>query len=78
MVSELRKQQLREAQRRRREKLAVSGERNQVNIFLTRHAKELVDRWCLENKIDRHELLNHLILAFAEMPEKIPTALKKK
>jgi len=40
MISELRKLQLREAQRRRREKLA-SGERSQVNIYLTQQCKEL-------------------------------------
>ena len=57
MISEGRKLQLREAQRRRRVKLA-SGERSQVNIFLTQQCKELVDRWCHEYKTDRHNLIN--------------------
>lgn len=78
MTSEHRKQQLREAQRRRREKLAASGDRTQVNIFLTHHSKEWVDKWCLENKTDRHELINQLILAYSEMPDQIPLVLKKK
>ncbi|MDO9127488.1 MAG: hypothetical protein Q7U42_11525 [Parvibaculum sp.] len=70
MVSEERKLQLREAQRRRREKLA-SGERGQVNIFLTQQCKDLVDRWCLEYKTDRNNLINGLILAFAKDPKNI-------
>ncbi|MBC7751138.1 MAG: hypothetical protein H7Z73_05385 [Candidatus Saccharibacteria bacterium] len=70
MNSDERKQQLREAQRRRREKLAL-GERSQVNIFLTQQCKELVDLWCYEYKTDRHNLINVLILAFSKDPKNI-------
>lgn len=71
MVSEIRKEQLREAQKRRREKLA-SGDRFQVNIFLTQQSKELVDEWCKQYLIDRHDLLNGLITAYSKSPNSIP------
>lgn len=74
MVSEERQQQLREAQRRRREKLAA-GKRSQVNLYLTKESKEIIDQWCIEYKTDRHNLINGLIRAFAHTPERIPDIL---
>ena len=71
MVSEVRKEQLRDSQRRRRESLAA-GERGQVNIFLTKRSKELVDEWCKRYTVDRHDLINGLIGAFSLAPESIP------
>lgn len=71
MVSEIRKEQLRESQRRRRELLAA-GERSQVNIFLSKQSKELVDEWCKNYSVDRHDLINGLITAFSSKPDLIP------
>ena len=75
MISEERKQQFRDAQRRRREKLA-EGKRSQVNIFLSPESKQLMDRWCLEYNTDRHDLMNGLIQAYAKAPSQIPFALQ--
>lgn len=69
MNAEVRKQQLREAQRRRREKLA-GGERGQVNLFLTQQSKDYLDLWSLEFQSDKHAIVNALILFFAALPNK--------
>jgi predicted restriction endonuclease len=60
-ISEKRQAQLRDAQRRRREKLAGSN-RHQVNIYLTKKAMKLLDAQCLLTGLDRHELIEQLIL----------------
>lgn len=70
MTSEHRKIQLRESQRRRREKLAA-GERGQVNIFITSHCKEIVDRFSSEYNTDKHTFMNALIMAFANSPNSL-------
>lgn len=70
MTSELRKIQLRESQRRRREMLAM-GERGQVNIFMTSHCKEIVDRFSSEYNTDKHSFINALITAFAKSPNSL-------
>ena len=70
MISEQRKLQLRDAQRRRREKLA-SGERRQVNIFLTNQCKDIVEHFSNRYKIDKHEFINALITAFANSPKSL-------
>lgn len=67
MISEHRKQQLREAQRRRREKLAA-GERVQVNFFLTAESKEIVENFSLKYGVDKHDFINSLIKAFSNSP----------
>ena len=76
MTGEHRKIQLREAQRRRREKLS-SGERSQVSLFLTQQSKKLLDKWCLEYKTNRHDLVNSMILLYSTMPERISMAISK-
>lgn len=45
MTSELRKQQLREAQQSRRAKLA-KGERSQVSLYFDCNNLETLDAWC--------------------------------
>ena len=70
MNTEARKQQLREAQRRRREKLA-GGERGQVNLFLTQQSKDYLDLWSQEFQSDKHSIVNALILAFSGAPNRI-------
>ena len=57
MTSDLRKQQLREAQQRRRAKLA-KGERIQVSLYFDRNNLEAMDAWCTEFKLDRNDLIN--------------------
>jgi hypothetical protein len=59
---EKRKAQLRDSQRRRREMLSSGGNRHQINIFLSTKAIKLLDATCLSNSIDRHELIEQLIL----------------
>jgi hypothetical protein len=60
-TSEKRKQQLRDSQRRRREVLAA-GTRRQVNIYLTNEAISALNGQCNISGVDRHDLLNNLIL----------------
>ena len=67
MISLERKQQLRDAQRRRRNKLA-EGTRGQVNIYLTQQCKVIVDTFCDDYKTDKHAFINALIIAFANSP----------
>lgn len=71
MTSELRKQQLREAQKRRRAKLA-KGERSQVSLYFDRRNLETIDAWCTEFRLDRNDLVNNLIFELSKFPEKIP------
>jgi len=59
---ERRKQQLRDAQRKRREALSVNGSRQQVNIFLSRTAKKILDTTCEASGLDRHQFIEKLIL----------------
>jgi hypothetical protein len=61
ITSEKRKQQLRDSQRRRREVLAA-GTRHQVNIYLTEEAISALDEQCKVTVVDRHDLINSLIL----------------
>ncbi len=75
MASEERKQQFRDAQRRRREKLAAGNQRSQVNIFLTQKSKQLLDQWCDDYNTDRHDLINGMILTFSKTTEQIPGIL---
>ena len=70
MNTEARKQQLRDAQRRRREKLA-SGERGQVNLFLTQQSKDYLDVWSQEFHTDKHVIVNALILAFSTTANRV-------
>jgi|GEM_PF-3062758 len=60
-VSEKRLCQLRDAQRRRREKLALNS-RHQVNIFLSKKAIQVLDAQCILSDMDRHDLIEKLIL----------------
>ncbi|WP_297505709.1 RepB family protein [Ferrovum sp.] len=62
---EKRKAQLRDAQRRRREKLA-QGNRHQINIFLSEASITLLDQACKKYGMDRHELIEQLIHDTAE------------
>lgn len=78
MTSETRKEQLRESQRRRREKLAAAGERSQVNIFMTKQSKALMEEWCLKYSLDRHDVINGLIQAYAASPTSLPFAYPPK
>lgn len=59
---EKRKKQLRDAQRKRREALSENGERQQVNIFLSQPAKKILDAACAARDLDRHQLIERLIL----------------
>jgi len=59
---EKRKKQLRDAQRKRREALSENGARQQVNIFLSLPAKKILDAACVSNGLDRHQLIERLIL----------------
>jgi hypothetical protein len=61
-ISEKRRAQLRESQRRRREKLS-SGSRHQVNIFLSEHAIKVLDAQCTLFNQERHEVVEKLILS---------------
>lgn len=70
MTSDLRKQQLREAQRRRRAKL-IKGERVQVSLYLERNNLEVLDVWCDDFKIDRNDFINNLILGLTKKAESI-------
>ena len=70
MNTDARKQQLREAQKRRRLKLA-DGERGQVNLFLTQESKEFLDQWSQEFHTDKHNIVNALVLAFSRVPNRI-------
>jgi hypothetical protein len=67
MNTDTRKQQLRDAQRRRREKLA-DGQRGQVNLFLTQQSKDFLDAWSQEFLTDKHVIVNALILEFSKTP----------
>lgn len=68
-VSEKRQFQLREAQRRRREKLAVNS-RHQINIYLSKQAIRILDAQCIVSDVDRHDLIEQLIL---NLQKKIPS-----
>lgn len=61
VISEKRQAQLREAQRRRREKLSTN-DRHQVNLFLSKQAIRLMDAKRLISGMDRHDLVEQLIL----------------
>ena len=60
-ISEKRLSQLRDAQRRRREKLALNS-RHQVNIFLSKKSIQILDAQCILSNMDRHDLVENLIL----------------
>lgn len=64
-VSEKRQAQLREAQRRRREKLARNN-RHQVNVFLSRKVIKILDAQCIVSGIDRHDLVERLVLSIQQ------------
>jgi hypothetical protein len=70
MTSDLRKQQLREAQQRRRAKLA-KGERIQVSLYFDRNNLEVMDAWCTEFKLDRNDLINNLIVGLSRAPDSV-------
>ena len=76
MISDERKFQLREAQRRRRAKLAA-GKRSQVNIFLTQNSKELIEQFCHVYQTDKHVFINALITAFAISPNSLLLEINK-
>ena len=71
MTSDLRKQQLRDAQQRRRAKLA-KGKRSQVSLYLDRNNLELMDTWCIQFHFDRSDFINNLISGLSKSPEVIP------
>lgn len=71
MTSDLRKQQLREAQQRRRAKLA-KGERTQIALYLQPGNLLLMDAWCTEFRLDRNDLVDNLILGLSKSPEILP------
>ena len=58
---EKRRIQVRDAQRRKREKLA-SGNRHQINIFLPATVIQLLDAECEKSGIDRHDMIERLLL----------------
>ena len=58
---EKRRAQLRDAQRRRREKLAY-GNRHQINVFLPAAVIKLLDAECDKLGIDRHDMIERLLL----------------
>lgn len=60
-VIEKRRAQLREAQRKRRQALSI-GNRHQVNIYLTSETIKALDVMASESGLDRHELIEKLIL----------------
>ena len=62
---EKRRTQLRDAQKRRREKLA-SGNRHQLNIFLPEAVIRLLDAECEKRGIDRHYMIERLLLELGE------------
>jgi hypothetical protein len=57
---EKRKAQLRESQRRRREKLGA-GNKHQINIFLSVRAIASLDKLCAEQNLERHEVVEQLL-----------------
>ncbi len=63
-VSEKRKEQLREAQRRKRFRLSEGG-RRQINIFLSPNAIENLDSLADKNGFDRHTMLEILLTQFS-------------
>lgn len=63
---ERRKKQLRDAQRKRREALSANGSRQQINIFLSKKAKKKLDTTCAASGLDRHQLIEKLILEFKQ------------
>ena len=71
MTSEQRKKQLREAQQRRRAKLA-KGERSQVSLYFDRNNLEFMDTWCTHFRLDRNDLINNLISGLSKSPERLP------
>ena len=71
MTSELRKKQLREAQQRRRAKLA-QGERTQISLYLQPSNLALMDLWCTEFRLDRNDLVDNLILGLSKSLESLP------
>ena len=71
MTSDLRKKQLREAQQRRRAKLA-HGERTQISLYLQPSNLVLLDSWCTEFHLDRNDLVDNFILGLAKSPESLP------
>lgn len=71
MTSEQRKKQLREAQQRRRAKLA-KGERSQVSLYFDRNNLELMDAWCTQFRLDRNDFINNLIAGLSNSPERLP------
>lgn len=62
LITEKRRAQLREAQRKRRQALS-HGDRHQLNIYLTVKAIKILDSRASELGLDRHELIEKLILA---------------
>ena len=71
MTSEQRKKQLREAQQRRRAKLA-KGERTQVSLYFDRNHLEMMDEWCTQFQLDRNDLINNVISGLSKAPERLP------
>lgn len=67
-ITEQRRAQLREAQRRRRAKLAQPG-RRQINVFLTDQAIAQLDELAQQLNADRHLILEILIHQVTDNPE---------
>lgn len=69
-ITEQRRAQLREAQRRRRAKLAQPG-RRQINVFLTEQAIAQLDELAQRFDSDRHLILESLIHQVTKSPESL-------
>ncbi|MEK8088733.1 hypothetical protein [Thermithiobacillus plumbiphilus] len=67
-ITEQRRAQLREAQRRRRAKLAQPG-RRQINVFMTDQAINQLDALVQKLDSDRHLILESLIHQVTKSPE---------
>ena len=61
VITEKRREQLRESQRRRRQELS-KGDRHQVNIYLSSKAIKAMDSQAGQLGLDRHQLIEMLIL----------------
>ena len=60
-ILEKRRAQLRESQRRRRQELS-KGDRHQVNIYLSLNVIKAMDARASQLGLDRHQLIEMLIL----------------
>jgi hypothetical protein len=60
-ITEQRRAQLRESQRRRRQELS-KGNRHQVNIYLPKNVIKAMDARAIQLGLDRHQLIEKLVL----------------